>query len=114
MSGLPVSHSRCSEELIVARARIETAFAAIQRFVVEENAQHGSGALHPVKSWFSTGELATFRLPGFPATREGWDVLAKREGWAQVRGKARRRAARGGGVEFHIDLLMLEMLRRLP
>lgn len=58
-----------------------------------------------MKSWFTTSELADLRLPGLPETRKGWDVFAEREGWVDVAGKVRARRARGGGVEYHIDLL---------
>uniref|UniRef100_UPI0026025EDA DNA-binding protein n=1 Tax=Rhodoblastus sp. TaxID=1962975 RepID=UPI0026025EDA len=58
-----------------------------------------------MKSWFTTAELAALALPGLPATRKGWDLLAEREGWAGVEGKIRRRRGLGGGFEYHADLL---------
>jgi hypothetical protein len=58
-----------------------------------------------MKSWLTTTELAALALPGLPATRQGWDVLAEREGWADVEGKVRACNRRGGGWEYHIDLL---------
>lgn len=57
-----------------------------------------------MKHWLTTAELAALGLPGMPGTRQGWDIHAEREGWL-TSGKMRARKGRGGGVEFHIDLL---------
>ncbi|MBB4199098.1 hypothetical protein CCR94_16500 [Rhodoblastus sphagnicola] len=58
-----------------------------------------------MKSWLTTSELAVLALPGFPSTRQGWDDLAAREAWAERSGLSRDRQKRGGGVEYHVDLL---------
>ncbi|MGP0103799.1 DDE-type integrase/transposase/recombinase [Rhodoblastus sp.] len=58
-----------------------------------------------MKDWFTTAELAALALPGLPKTRFGWDQLAEREGWGGVAGKVRARDGRGGGMEYHADLL---------
>lgn len=58
-----------------------------------------------MKSWLTTAELAALALPGFPSTRQGWDVLAERERWGSVEGKVRQRRGFGGGREYHINLL---------
>lgn len=63
-----------------------------------------------MKVWFSAEELAALALPGFPATRYGVTQYAEREGWALIPDKARLRAGRGGGYEYHIDLLPPETL----
>lgn len=33
---------------------------------------------------FTTSQLAAFRLPGYPATSQGWDKRVKNEGWENV------------------------------
>jgi transposase InsO family protein len=58
-----------------------------------------------MKSWLTTSELAALALPGLPSTRQGWETLAERDGWADVAAKVRTRTGRGGGLEYHIDLL---------
>jgi transposase InsO family protein len=58
-----------------------------------------------MKSWFTTSELAALALPGLPSTRQGWETLAERDGWAEVANMARPRSGRGGGFEYHLDLL---------
>lgn len=63
-----------------------------------------------MKVWFSAEELAALALPGFPATRYGVTQFAEREGWALTPEKARLRQGRGGGYEYHIDLLPPETL----
>ncbi len=57
-----------------------------------------------MRDWLSAKDLAALALPGLPATERGWRDHAEREGWI-ASGKARARAGRGGGLEFHIDLL---------
>lgn len=57
-----------------------------------------------MRDWLSAKDLAALALPGLPATERGWRDHAEREGWLDS-GKARPRAGRGGGIEFHIDLL---------
>ena len=58
-----------------------------------------------MKSWFTTSELAALALPDLPSTRQGWEILAERDRWAEVAGMSRPRAGRGGGFEYHLDLL---------
>lgn len=58
-----------------------------------------------MKNWLTASELASLALPGMPATRQGWDMLAEREAWAEQDGKVRQRKGRGGGIEYHVDLL---------
>lgn len=58
-----------------------------------------------MKSWLTTSELAALALPGLPETRKGWDLLVERERWHDVAGKVRQRRTRGGGWEYHVDLL---------
>lgn len=62
------------------------------------------------QEWFSAGELAELGLPGLPSTKVGVLGRAKAEAWGDrtcdVRGPlARKRKARGGGVEYHVSLL---------
>lgn len=59
-------------------------------------------------SWYTSDQLAALSLPGLPRTRRNVDLLAEREGWrapegehpANANGWWRRRAGRGGGVEY--------------
>lgn len=60
--------------------------------------------------WFTSAELAELRLPGLPTTKRKINERASFEGWAlrtDAQGKplARPRAARGGGLEYHADVL---------
>lgn len=61
-----------------------------------------------MKSWLTADEIADLRLPGMPETREAMSRRAQREGWSDHRSLARPRSGRGGGSEYHIDLLPLE------
>lgn len=63
-----------------------------------------------MKVWFSAEELAGLQLPGFPATKRGVHDFAEREGWHETPEKARQRSGRGGGYEYHVDLLPPETL----
>jgi len=63
-----------------------------------------------MRDWFSISDLAAVLLPGFPATRGGWEQISAREGWERQTQKVRARKGRGGGVEYHIDLLSPEAL----
>jgi len=58
-----------------------------------------------MRDWLTLAELADLALPGWPATRAGWARIADAEGWDARAGKARMRAGKGGGLEYHIDLL---------
>lgn len=63
-------------------------------------------------NWFSLSELAETGLPGLPHCQRALRELAAREGWAERVGEdgarlSRRRAARGGGTEYHASLLPL-------
>lgn len=67
--------------------------------------KHGGG-----KTWFTAAELAELRLPGLPGTKRKINERAAGEGWAlrtDAAGAplARPRAARGGGLEYHVDVL---------
>lgn len=58
-----------------------------------------------MRDWLSAQNLASLALPGLPATERGWRDYAEREGWLAQKDKVRARQGRGGGLEFHIDLL---------
>jgi len=58
-----------------------------------------------MRTWLTTSELASMALPGFPVSRQGWDDLVARERWADRPEMCRKRKKRGGGVEYHVDLL---------
>lgn len=60
--------------------------------------------------WFTAAELAACALPGLPGTKRKVNERASLEGWAlrtdpAGRPLARRRMARGGGTEYHVDVL---------
>ena len=62
------------------------------------------------QEWFTAAELAELKLPGLAHSKRGVQLVADREGWALYRdasGQAcsRKRAGRGGGLEYHLSLL---------
>lgn len=62
-------------------------------------------AAAPEQLWWSAAELAGAGLPDLPGTRQGVELLAKRQGWRGDPERARRREGRGGGWEYHWRLL---------
>lgn len=63
--------------------------------------------------WFSAAELASMALPGLPGTTQGIQSRAERECWANRKDMSggalvRKRAGRGGGLEYHYSLLPSE------
>ncbi|ODT55705.1 MAG: hypothetical protein ABS59_02890 [Methylobacterium sp. SCN 67-24] len=58
-----------------------------------------------MKLWLTSSEIADQALPGMPETRKGVIALAEREDWARFSALCRQRAGRGGGLEYHIQLL---------
>lgn len=58
-----------------------------------------------MKEWLTAQEIAGERLPGLPATERALQLMAEREGWNLDVFRARKRAGRGGGMEYHIGLL---------
>ncbi|SNY90082.1 Mu DNA-binding domain-containing protein [Cohaesibacter sp. ES.047] len=56
------------------------------------------------REWFTARELAELRLPDLPITESSLIRLSKRHDW-QSTSLARKRSGRGGGWEYHIDLL---------
>lgn len=59
----------------------------------------------PRQIWWSAAELAEAALPDLPGTKRRVNDLVRREGWQNVPSKARRRKGRGGGWEYHWELL---------
>lgn len=59
----------------------------------------------PHQEWWTTDALAASGLPDVPATRQGVDALAARQGWRAQPMLARRRSGRGGGWEYSWRLL---------
>ncbi len=53
--------------------------------------------------WMTASEIATLRLPELPATDVGIRARAQKDAW-----RSRRRAGRGGGVEFALESLPAE------
>ena len=60
--------------------------------------------------WLSADEIAQAKLPGMPSSKRAVNSLAERAGWAE---HARRREARGGGLEYPITVLPLKTQRAL-
>jgi transposase InsO family protein len=75
-----------------------------------------------LRSWWTAAELAAARLPGLPSAKRKVNLRADAERWAlkhcTATGNplARTRKGRGGGVEYHVDLLpaaaRAELVRR--
>lgn len=64
--------------------------------------------MHPVtprQVWWTAEEIASSSLPDVPTSRQGVEALAKRLSWRSQPGHARRREGRGGGWEYHWQLL---------
>lgn len=67
---------------------------------------------HGTSSWLTAKEIADLGLPGLPDDRRRVAEWAEANGWANRTDPAgkplvRRRAARGGGIEYHASLLPL-------
>ncbi|MEN2979962.1 transposase family protein [Tistrella bauzanensis] len=63
-----------------------------------------------MQEWWSAKELATLAkdrgINAFPGSERGVQLHASREGWAELGpSRCRRRAGRGGGLEYHYLLL---------
>lgn len=63
-----------------------------------------------VDMWLSARQIADARLPGIPKSKREVNELASRERWAfkvaaDGTALARTRKGRGGGIEYHVDLL---------
>ncbi|WP_319774443.1 DDE-type integrase/transposase/recombinase [Breoghania sp.] len=58
-----------------------------------------------MKEWLTAAELAAEALPDFPQTERGIRKIADREGWCLNPAYARDRSGRGGGLEYHVNLL---------
>lgn len=52
------------------------------------------------KQHYSCTDLAKFRIPGYPTTRQGWDAYIKSEGWSYVEVKSRGR--KGATREYEV------------
>ncbi|WP_126398271.1 Mu transposase C-terminal domain-containing protein [Blastochloris tepida] len=58
-----------------------------------------------MKAWLTARELAALALPDLPDTERGVQIYAERAGWTSSLAHVRKRAGRGGGLEFAIELL---------
>lgn len=61
-----------------------------------------------MKMWLAPAEIAELALPDMPTTRENVVRLATRESWHRFASLARPRQGRGGGTEYHVQLLPVE------
>lgn len=62
------------------------------------------------KSWLTAAEIAALALPGLPRTKRKVNERADEDGWALRRSNrgellSRRRRGRGGGQEYHVEVL---------
>ncbi len=55
--------------------------------------------------WYSIDALTRMALQGLPSSKSALNRYATRHGWMETPGLCRHRQARGGGLEFHLDLL---------
>ncbi|MDI4666736.1 hypothetical protein K9U40_20780 [Xanthobacter autotrophicus] len=65
-----------------------------------------------MQEWWSPADLVALGLPGLPTTDRAIQIMADRKGWRtgpqypdNEKGVWRRRAGRGGGYEYRIDVL---------
>lgn len=63
-----------------------------------------------MRAWFSAAELASLALPGVPRTKRKVNEMADAQRWQFKEGAAgkplfRKRDGRGGGWEYHVELL---------
>lgn len=59
-----------------------------------------------MSEWKTSTEWSKLAIPAIPNTRQGVEALAAREGWRSLGDqKARKRAGRGGGWEYHVSCL---------
>ncbi|MBN9471702.1 MAG: transposase [Bosea sp.] len=58
-----------------------------------------------MKLWLTSSEIADLALPGIPETDRGIRMLAEREDWTRFSALCRQRSGRGGGLEYHVNLL---------
>ncbi len=58
-----------------------------------------------MKEWLTARELAAEALPDMPTTERGITLLADRFGWSESLAYVRNRSGRGGGLEYHVNLL---------
>ena len=83
---------------------------ALQSHLRGEFAPANDIASSGVELWLSAQEIADARLPGLPKNKRKVNELANRERWAfkvaaDGSALARTRKGRGGGIEYHVDLL---------
>jgi hypothetical protein len=60
-----------------------------------------------MKEWLTAAEIAAERLPAMPTTKSAVIRLANRENWSESH-LCRERVGRGGGLEYHIQLLPID------
>lgn len=58
-----------------------------------------------MKEWLTAREMAEEALPDLPTTHSAMVRLASRLGWDESMSYVRPRAGRGGGLEYHVNLL---------
>lgn len=67
----------------------------------------------PDQIWWTADEIAAETLPDMPGTKRRVNAMAERLGWRGDTERARRRAGRGGGWEYHWSLFPLAAQKRL-
>lgn len=66
-----------------------------------------------MKGWFTLQQFADMGLPGLPSSKQGMHQLALQGDWTNLKSAdgeqlARKRQAKGGGMEYHVSLLPAE------
>lgn len=67
----------------------------------------------PDRIWWTAEEIAAAELPDMPGTKRGVNMIVDRFNWRGQAGRARRRAGRGGGWEYHWTLFPARAQRAL-
>ncbi|PZO81637.1 MAG: integrase [Mesorhizobium amorphae] len=58
-----------------------------------------------MREWLTAREIAAERLPDMPSGERGVQLFAQRQRWADQLAHVRQREGRGGGTEYHVELL---------
>lgn len=70
-------------------------------------------APRPNKIWWTALDIAQAALPDLPASRQGVEAQAKRDGWREDMQRCRKRSGRGGGMEYSWELFPMRARRKL-
>lgn len=65
-----------------------------------------------MREWLTVAEIVALGSPALPASEKGLALVIDREGWRDDSRRARERAGRGGGWEYHVSRLPAETQAR--